>query len=42
METLEPKPEEITVSAESGQESKPAKPEHQETVWDTLRSLLIV
>jgi len=42
METLEPKPEEISVSAEPGLESKPAKPEHQESVWDTLRSLLIV
>lgn len=39
MESLEPKPEEITVPAEPGPESKP---ERQESVWDTLRSLLIV
>lgn len=42
METLEPRPEEISVPAEPATESKPPKPEHQETVWDTLRSLLIV
>jgi signal peptidase I len=41
METPEPKPEELSVP-EPEVESKPAKPEHQETVWDTLRSLLIV
>ncbi|MGA3324502.1 MAG: signal peptidase I [Terriglobia bacterium] len=41
METLEPKPEESSVP-EPAVESKPVKPERQETVWDTLRSLLIV
>src|SRR5271169_3922217 len=41
METPELKPEETLVS-EPAVESKPAKPERQETVWDTLRSLLIV
>src|SRR5208337_4874475 len=41
METPELKPEELSVP-EPAVESKPAKPERQETVWDTLRSLLIV
>ena len=41
METPEPKTEELS-APEPAAESKPAKPEHQETVWDTLRSLLIV
>jgi signal peptidase I len=41
METPEPKSEELSVP-EADVESKPAKPERQETVWDTLRSLLVV
>jgi signal peptidase I len=41
METPKPKPEELSVP-EPAAESKPAKPERQETAWDTLRSLLIV
>jgi signal peptidase I len=41
METLDPKTGESSVP-EPAAESKPVKPEHQETVWDTLRSLLIV
>jgi len=41
METPEPKPEELSVP-EPAVESPPVKPERQETVWDTLRSLLIV
>ncbi len=41
METPEPKTEELSVP-EPAVESKPAKPQRQETVWDTLRSLLIV
>ena len=41
METPEPKPEELS-RPEPAVESKPVKPERQETVWDTLRSLLIV
>jgi signal peptidase I len=42
METLEPKPEEISVPAEPAPEGKPSKPEPHESVWDTIRSLLIV
>jgi signal peptidase I len=42
MESLEQKPEEISVQPETAPEEKPAPPEHQESVWDTLRSLLIV
>jgi signal peptidase I len=41
MDTPELKPEELPVP-EPAVESKPAKPERQESVWDTLRSLLIV
>ncbi|MFZ0964388.1 MAG: signal peptidase I [Terriglobia bacterium] len=41
METPELKPEELPVPEPAG-ESKPAKPQRQETVWDTLRSLLVV
>ena len=41
METPELKPEELSVP-EPIVESKPVKPERQETGWDTLRSLLIV
>jgi signal peptidase I len=42
METLEPKHEEISAPAEPATEGTPAKPEHHESVWETLRSLLIV
>jgi len=41
METPEQKPQE-TPAAEPEPAPKPAKPEHRESVWDTLRSLLIV
>lgn len=41
METPELKPEESPVP-EPAVESKPAKPQRQETVWETLRSLLVV
>ena len=41
METPELKTEELSVP-EPAVESKPVKPQRQETVWDTLRSLLIV
>lgn len=41
METLETKTEEQPLPPPAA-ESKPAKPRHQETVWETLRSLLIV
>ena len=41
METFETKPEELS-APEPPPEAPPAKPERQETVWDTLRSLLIV
>ncbi len=41
METPELKTEELSVPAPAV-ESRPVKPQRQETVWDTLRSLLIV
>jgi len=41
METPETKPAETSVP-EPPPESKPARPERQESVWDTLRSLVIV
>jgi signal peptidase I len=41
METLEPKMEEPS-ALEPAVETPPAKPPHPETVWDSLRSLLIV
>src|SRR5271157_1282195 len=41
METPEPKPEESSVP-EPAVESVPVNPQRPETVWDTLRSLLIV
>jgi signal peptidase I len=41
METPERKPEEFSVP-EPTAEDKPLRPERPETVWDTLRSLLIV
>ena len=41
METPELKTEDLPIP-EPPLESKPARPERQETVWDTLRSLLIV
>jgi len=42
METTEPKLEDLTPPEPPAPESEPVKPERQETVWDTLRSLLIV
>ena len=42
METLEPKPPEISAPAEPVPESAPAKPEHHESVWETVLSLLVV
>ena len=42
MEILEPRPEEVSAPAEAAAERKSASPPHQETVWETLRSLLIV
>jgi signal peptidase I len=41
METPEPQMEELS-PPEPAEETKPAKSDHQETVWETLRSLLIV
>jgi signal peptidase I len=41
MDTPELKPKEMP-SLEPAAADKPVKPEHQETVWETLRSLLIV
>lgn len=41
METPEPRPEELSVM-EPVVEGKPEKPQRQETVWETLRSLLVV
>ena len=42
METPEPKPGRICLSLSRPSKASRVKPERQETVWDTLRSLLIV
>jgi len=41
METFETKPEEVS-APEPPPQAPPSRPERQETVWDTLRSLIIV
>src|SRR5579863_4582120 len=48
MDVLEPKPEELSAveppvdGVESPETDPPVKPERPETVWDTLRSLILV